>query len=235
MSDPADGHPDASSSPTRPLFDRSEDHAYFRAVEALFIELRGAPFQLSPDDFKIVKLWRSEGVPLDVALATLRERVTNALEKGDEPKRRLSYYRKAVEGAWTRQRELAAPGVEAKAEKLDVAARLARLAARVPASWSEPLAAIRVRVEGLDTERSAEEIDKTLAEIDRDMLEGARRSLTDAQQADLEARVEAGMAALAGRLGGASPSARGRAEVRLLRDLVGLPLLSLFSPDALED
>lgn len=238
MSDPADRLPNACSRPAKPLFDRSEDHAYFRAVEALFIELRGAPFQLSPDDFKIARLWRSEGVPLDVALATLREKVTDAAEKGDEPKSRLSYYRRAVESAWKRQRELAAPGVEAKATELDVASRLARLASRVPESPSDSsgksLAKIRAQLEALGSEGSAEEVDKALADIDRDMLKTARRDLAEEQRTELASRVEAAMAALSGRLGGASSSARERAETRLLRDMLDLPLLSLFSPDALE-
>lgn len=224
-------HDASPSAPPKPLFDRSEDQAYFKAIEALFIELRGAPFQLSPDDFKIARHWRGEGVPVDIALATLREKVSNAVEKGDEPKRRLSYYRRAVESAWQRQSELAAPGAAARAEQLDVEGRLARLASRVP----ETLAGIRIAVEALDAEDGAEAIDRRLADLDAEMLDAARQGLTDGQRADLEEQVEAGMAALAGRLGGALKSARQRAEVRLLRDLAELPLLSLFSPDAHQD
>jgi hypothetical protein len=226
--------------PLRPLFDRSEDHAYFQAIEALFIELRGAPFQLSPDDFKITKAWRGEGVPLDVALTTLREKVSQASDEGDDPKRRLSYYRRAVERAWQRQRELAAPGAAATAEALDVAPRLSRLASRVPPSLPQ----IRQRIDQLLTELmielmtehlSAEEVDLALGEIDQAMLDAAREALTDSASTELAERVAQSLAALAGRLGGTSESARSRVEPRLLRDLAGLPLLSLFSPDALED
>lgn len=226
--------------PPKPLFDRSEDHAYFQALEKLFIELRGAPFQLSPDDFKIAKHWRAEGIPLDVALSTLREKVEAAVEKGEEPKRRLSYYRRAVEGAWKRQGELLAPAAEAARPEIDVASRLDRLAARVP----ESLPAIRSRLADLGHEAreasgaadgSAEAVDQRLAALDQEMLDAARESLTEAERDDFEERVESAMAALSGRLGGASASARQRAETRLLREIAGLPLLSLFSPDALDD
>ena len=221
----------APSGPPKPLFDRSEDQAYFKAIEALFIELRGAPFQLSPDDFKISKTWRVDGVPLDVALSTLRERFAKAMEKGEEPKRRLGYYRRAVESAWQRQRELAAPGAAVHGEDLDVAARLARLAKKVP----RDLDPIRRKVTDLNPGDGAEAIDRQLDALDEEMLVAVRRALTEEQQVVLDQRVEAGMAALAGRLGGASPSARQRAEIRLLRDLANLPMLSLFSPDALDD
>ncbi|MDA8019323.1 MAG: hypothetical protein MPN21_17925 [Thermoanaerobaculia bacterium] len=219
-------------SPAGPPFDRSEDHAYFRAIESLFIELRGAPFQLSPDDFKVAKSWRAKGVPLDVALATLREKVTGAIERGQDPKRRLSYYRQAVEQAWRRQSELQAPGSITTAQDLELAPRLARLAARLPDSLPE----IRARVEALRNENGgAEKVDTTLAEIDRDMLELARQALSAAERERLARQLRESMAALGGRLGGVSNSARDRAEIRLLRDLANLPFLSLFSPDALED
>ena len=228
MSDRADG---PLRSPRKPLFDRSEDQVYFKAIESLFIELRGAPFQLSPDDFDVAKLWRAEGVPLDVALATLREKITTMVEKGGEPKRRLKYYRRAVESAWQRQRELAAPGETATATEVDVAARLARLAQRVP----ETLPEIRRRISRLADAGGSEAVDKSLAEMDRDMLAAARDALSSEQREELESRLEASMAALAGRLGGASTTARERAEIRLLRDLTDLPFLSLFSPDSLSD
>lgn len=221
-----------SESPSRPRFDRSEDHAYFRAVEKLFIELRGAPFQLSPDDFDVVKEWRAGGVPLDVALGTIREIVERAIDEDADPKRRLSYYRRAVEKAWQRQRELAAPAAEAVAESLDIDARLGRLADAVP----DRLPEIRRRLRGLRREakgESAEAVDSALASIDAEMLEQVRSVLTDEELSDLERRTAASLQALSGRLGGGSDEARRRVEVRLLRDVAGLPLLSLFSPDAL--
>ena len=39
-----------------------EDRAYYEAAEAAFIRRRGTPFLLSPQDFALLKEWRTLGV-----------------------------------------------------------------------------------------------------------------------------------------------------------------------------
>lgn len=212
-----------------PPFDRSPDHRYFRAIERLFIELRGAPLQLSPDDFAVAKEWRADGIPLDVALATLREVASRAVEKEEDPKRRLRYYRRAVEKAWERQRELEAPGASPEARSLDLAERLGRLAAALPElPGRDELAAEINALEG-----SAETVEEALEDLDAELLERAEESLDDAARGELEERLEASLAALRGRLGGASEETKTRLRRELLRRVAGVPVLSLFSPEAM--
>src|SRR5436305_902597 len=111
-------------------------HAYFQAIEEIFVALRGAPLLLSPADWQVARRWHGEGVPLDVVRSTLEEVFAKRKERG--AKGRLSslrYCAPAVEAAWADLRELSAPARRAEAAALPAApaARPGRAAARAQA------------------------------------------------------------------------------------------------------
>ena len=60
------------------------DHAYFRAIEEVFIRLRGAPLLLSPTDWQIARGWHRTGIPLDVVCSTLEELFRQRAEAGKQ-------------------------------------------------------------------------------------------------------------------------------------------------------
>ncbi|HTQ81557.1 MAG TPA: hypothetical protein VMM92_16285, partial [Thermoanaerobaculia bacterium] len=51
----------------------AEEHAYFEAVEEIFVGLRGAPLLLSPADWQVARRWQREGVPLSLVRGALEE------------------------------------------------------------------------------------------------------------------------------------------------------------------
>src|SRR3954447_12505200 len=111
------------------------DHAYFQAVEEIFVELRGAPLLLSPADYQVARRWHREAVPLDLVRRTLEEVFAKRKERGAKGKiSSLRYCAPAVEAAWGELKELTAPGQRAAAPAFDVAPRLAALAAALPPS-----------------------------------------------------------------------------------------------------
>src|SRR4029077_879820 len=98
------------------------DHAYFQAVEEIFVELRGAPLLLSPADYRVAQRWHREGVPLDLLRRTLEEVFAKRQERGAKGKvNSLRYCAPAVEAAWSDLRELTAPGQRAAAPAFEVA------------------------------------------------------------------------------------------------------------------
>jgi hypothetical protein len=208
-----------------------EDHAYFVAIEEIFVRLRGSPLLLSPADWQVASRWHREGVPLDLVRRALEEVFARRKERGARGKiSSLRYCAPVVEAAWADLRELTAPGERAAPPPLDLPARLAALAAALPQDLPDR-AAFSARLAALAGPPPA--VEEQLATLDREMLAAAAAALDQEAKAEVEATVEKTLAALAGRL---APQDLERSRERLvhqvLRGRVQLPLLSLFSPEA---
>jgi hypothetical protein len=202
-------------------------HAYFQAIEEIFVQLRGAPLLLSPADWQVARRWHREGVPLDLVRSTLEEVFAKRKERGAKGRiSSLRYCAPAVEAAWADLRELTAPARRAEAPAFEVAPRLAALAASLPDR--ETLAARITSLSG-----DPQEVEEHLAVLDRQMLDQAWEGLDGEARSAVEAAVEKTLASLAGRLpAGELASSRERLVRQTLRRKLGLPVLSLFSPEA---
>lgn len=211
--------------------DDATDLAYFQAVEAIFNALRGTPLLLTPADFAIIEGWRRDGVPLDFVRAALELAFARRRERG--AKGRVNSLRRvspAVDQAWAEGREMAAPGEAGDAAPIDVPARLAALAAALPEGLAgrAELAARLIALAG-----NSAVVEQALASLDAELLAGAEEGLAAGVAAEIDAAVERTAAALATRLPpGEIERASARLRQQVLRKRLGLPILSLFSPDA---
>lgn len=205
------------------------DHAYFQAVEEIFVELRGAPLLLSPTDWQVARRWHQDGVPLDLVKRTLEEVFAKRKERGAKGKiSSLRYCAPAVEAAWEELRELNAPGARSEAPAFEIRPRLTALAAALPTrSFPE----IQSRIEAL--EGDPQQVEDRLASLDREMLDAAEAGLDEETRAEIHASVEKTLSALGGRLPAEElERSRDRLARQALRRRLGLPVLSLFSPEA---
>lgn len=211
--------------------DETEDHAYFQAIEEVFVRLRGAPLLLSPADWQVARRWHREGVPLDLVRRALEEVFEKRKERGAKGKiSSLRYCAPAVEAAWADLRELTAPGERAEAPSFDVSARLRALAAVLPQTLPlrEEIASRITALEG-----SPQSVEELLSGVDREMLAAAGASLDEPARAELETAVEKTLAGLRARLPAEElERSRERLRSQILRQRLGLPVLSLFSPEA---
>lgn len=201
-------------------------HAYFQAIEEIFVQLRGAPLLLSPADWQVARRWHREGVPLDLVRSTLEEVFAKRKERGAKGRiSSLRYCAPAVEAAWADLRELTAPARRAEAPAFEVAPRLAALAASLSGQ------ALAARITSLSGD--PQEVEEHLSILDRQMLDQAWEGLDGEARSEVEAAVEKTLASLAGRLpAGELASSRERLVRQTLRRKLGLPVLSLFSPEA---
>ena len=211
--------------------DQDTDHAYFQAVEEIFVSLRGSPLLLSPADWQVARHWHREGVPLDLVRRALEEVFAKRKERGAKGKiSSLRYCAPAVEAAWDELKDLAAPGHRAAAPAFEVAPRLAALAAALPRTLPgrDHLAG---RIGALDGDPQA--VEERLASLDREMLDAATAALDGESSAEIGAAVEKTLASLGGRLPAEElERSRERLARQALRRRLGLPVLSLFSPEA---
>jgi hypothetical protein len=215
--------------------DGLEDHAYFLAIEDHFVRLRGAPLLLSPADWQVARRWHQQGIPLELVRRALEEVFARRRERGAKGRiSSLRYCAPAVEAAWTEHSELAAPGARVEAEAFDAASRLAALAAAPGLATGLGLAGLRADLVALaDSGLDAQAIEERLAELDRRTLDGALAALGAEERAALDATLDRAIGAVAGRLAAAEiERARGRLARQVLRERLGLPMLSLFSPEA---
>jgi hypothetical protein len=203
------------------------DHAYFQAIEEIFVELRGAPLLLSPADWQVARRWHQEGVPLELVRSSLAEIFAKRKERGAKGKiSSLRYCAPAVEAAWADLRELTAPARRVEAPAFEIAPRLAALAAALPGG--ETLASRIAALTG-----DPQEIEAHLSDLDREMLDRAWEGLDGEARSEIEAAVEKTLSSLAGRLpAGELESSRERLARQILRRRLALPVLSLFSPEA---
>jgi len=210
------------------------DQAYFLAIEDFFVRLRGAPLMLSPADWHVARRWHRQGLPLGLVRRAIQEALARRRERGAKGYIGLRYCARAVEAAWVEHSELAAPGSRDTAPAFDAAARLRGLAAALPAGFSG-VAALQARLAALaSAELDAQTVEERLADLDGATLESALAALACDERAALDAGVEKAIAALGGRLPAAEVArARERLARQVLRGRLGLPTLSLFSPEAM--
>ncbi|MFL6193825.1 MAG: hypothetical protein ACJ75H_06610 [Thermoanaerobaculia bacterium] len=207
------------------------DHAYFQAIEEIFVALRGAPLLLSPADWQVARRWHQDGVPLELVKNALEEVFARRQERGAKGKiSSLRYCAPAVEAAWSDLRELTAPGHRVEALPFEVAPRVAALAAALPKALPgrDALASRLASLTG-----DPQHVEERLAAFDREMLAAAETGLDEAGRSEVAAAVEKTLAVLAGRLPAEElASSRERLKMQVLRRRLGLPVLSLFSPEA---
>lgn len=214
-----------------PVEEIDDDHAYFQAIEEIFVALRGSPLLLSPADWQVARRWHREGVPLYLVGRVLDEVFAKRRERGTKGKiSSLRYCAPAVEGAWAELRELTAPGERAEAAPFDVPARLRALAAALPEETpdQEVFASRVIALQG-----DPQSVEGQLAALDRELLEAAVGALQGDARSEVDSEVEKALAAFGARL---SAEERARSRERLthqvLRQRFRLPVLSLFSPEA---
>lgn len=199
------------------------DHTYFQAVEEIFVQLRGAPLLLSPEDWRVASRWHQEGVPLDLVRRVLEEVFAKRKERGTKGRiNSLRYCAPAVEAAWADLRELTVPGERDEAAPLDIPARLRNLAAAVPDAFKTRVLALQ---------GDAPTVESALSAMDREML--STLSLSPELHGEVNAAVEKTLSALKTRLPADElERSRERLTHQVLRQRLGLPVLSLFSPEA---
>ena len=173
-------------------------------------------------------------MPLDLVRRTLEEVFARRRERGAKGRiQSLRYCAPAVDAAWAEVRELTAPGVRTAAPPLDLAPRLAGLAAALAASCRRGRCGRRGSPRSPAIRRRSRR--RSSASTATCSTEAAGQ-LGEAERERLAERAAASLAAVAGRLPEAEVEvATRRLERRLLRRELGLPVLSLFSPEAEAD
>jgi hypothetical protein len=206
-----------------------EDQAYFLAIEKTFVELRGAPLLLSPEDWQMAREWRCMGIPVQVVEEGIAEVFRQRKLKARKGRvNSLRYCRAAVEKAWRAWKEIRATTITEPAEKVNPGARLQELADALPAELSERQE-WQARI--LSLEGSLEDVEERLAELDRDLLQALESALGPAQRRSLEEELESALVRLAERVGwdrSTSEETRAALWKQLVRRQHGLPVLSLF-------
>lgn len=206
--------------------------SYFEAIESTFIRLRGAPLLLSPTDWQVANEWYQAGISLEIVNQTLEEVFTRRQERGGKGRvQSLRYCSEAVLKAWEETRELEAGGGRHRAIAVDVQARLSSLADSLPD-------ALEAREEWVgmisSLSGSSDEVEKVLTKLDSELLQAAEESLSPEDRERLSGRVEGVLSSLQHRVPEEEvEAARDRIWRGVLREVTQLPLLSLFSPEAL--
>lgn len=210
----------------------SDDHAYFRALEEAFLKLRGKSTLLAAADWQTAQGWHRAGIPVELVIRVMEELFARARERKRRNISALRYFKAAVEAAWIEVESLSAGGRKERLEPLRIEDRLRRLAAALPdelaerTRWSTSIEALRGEVE---------EVEAALTLLDRALLDDLTRSLAPAAESELEATIERALDGLRERLPAAERDRVHRhLRGQLVRKRFGVPVLSLFSPQARE-
>jgi hypothetical protein len=220
------------------MSETEEDRAYYAAVEAAFIRRRGTPFLLSPRDFSLLKEWRALGVPLEAIEAGIDEAFSRREERSAVGRvNSLSYCRDAVLEAWERRAETArGKGGEARPDDpdarrilVDLARQLAEARARRP-DLGDPLdAAVRAIARMGSSEKTAAEIETSLARLDKRLAKDLAETLSEPERAGIDAEVARLLAGAGDRMDEAAAEKTRRALTRrIVRERLALPRLSLL-------
>lgn len=211
------------------------EQEYFHQLEAQFARLRGAAVLLSPADWKVAQDWWQRGIPVDLVVRSMELVLARRAERltaggGSRRIHSLRYFGPAVDVAWEELRALTAPGHIAEVEPLDIPARLDALAAALPPDLTRR-EHWQARLRGLSG--APPEIEAALTALDAEILAGSLADLASGASREIEEAAEKRLAALAKRLPAVEVErAREGLRTRLLRQRLGLPVLSLFAAEA---
>ena len=220
------------------MSETEEDRAYYAAVEAAFIRRRGTPFLLSPRDFALVREWRALGIPLPVVERGIDEAFSRRQERGAAGRvNALSYCRDAVLVAWERAAETAVGrGGGREAPVADIGAALSRLSEALSAAAGkrpELAAPLETALRSLDRlrkgVRAAEDVESSLARLDRKLANDLNDELPEAERAEIAAGVARQLAAARVSMDEAAAEKTARALTRrAIRERLSLPRLTLL-------
>jgi len=220
------------------MSETEEDRRYYQAAEAAFIRRRGTPFLLSPRDFALLKQWRALAVPIEA----VEQGIDDAFSRREEraPRGRvnsLSYCAGAVLEAWERRAEVSVGrGGSRSGAEPDVAraiagleARLVDLARRRP-DLAAPVGAASRSLERLGKSvKNAEEIESSLARLDKRLAQALADALPAAERESLSLAVQASLKRASGAMDAGAAERTARALMRrALREHLGLPRLTLL-------
>ncbi|HET7451259.1 MAG TPA: hypothetical protein VFL12_00835 [Thermoanaerobaculia bacterium] len=210
------------------------ERAYFTEIETEFIRRRGTPFLLSPKDYALARRWFALGIPAADVCTGIGDAFEGRAERGASGRvNSLGYCEGAVLDAWER-RASARVGRPFAAAAPEMAAGLAALREtleRVDLRFAEPAAAARKALERLSASgKTPEEVERSLARIDKRLLREVEGVLSAEERERIRAEVDR-------RLGGDAAGMDERALRRTrdvlvrhrLRALFRLPRLSLLS------
>ena len=214
---------------------------YFTAVETEFIRRRGSPFLLSPKDYDLIRRWRELGIPsadvcLGIADAFDRRAERGALTRINS----VSYCEGAVLEAWERNASARVGKTPARPEEGDAGAALDALSEALERAGEKCVAANPAARPAIETAsralrklraagRSPEQIESSLARIEKKLLKDAAAALPEETLRSLEEDADR-------RLAGDRRSMEDRALARTrdvlirrkMRAELGIPRLSLL-------
>ena len=201
-----------------------------KAIERIFLDLRGKAALLTSADWQEAQGWHRQGIPVEL----IQDVMTKLFDRQRARKGRtvsgLRYFRAAVGAAWEEMLALKAGGRAELGETLPVRTRLANLAARLPEFLPQ-----RQRWEGAlaSLGGTAEEVEAALRTLDAELVTLLRDELDPGERSLLSDRIEQALAKLRGRLADEDLAVAGaRLAEQLVRRRFQAPVLSLFSPEA---
>jgi hypothetical protein len=213
------------------------DRAFYSAAESAFIRRRGTPFLLSPRDFALLREWRALGVTIEAVAQGIDDAFSKREERGATGKiNSLAYCRDAVLSAWERRAEAAVGAGKGRSEAPpDAAGAIAALETSLAAvagrraDLAEPLESARRSLERLAEKRSVEEIEASLARLDKKLATALLEALPEAERDALEAAVTERLEKAGARMDAEAADRTRRALTRrALRERLDLPRLTLL-------
>src|ERR1700693_974944 len=220
------------------MSETEEDRRYYQAAEAAFIRRRGTPFLLSPRDFALLKEWRVLGVPIEA----IEQGIDAAFSRREERQARgrvnsLDYCVDAVLEAWERRAEASVGrGGGRSGSEPDIAGALrglagslADLALRRP-DLAGPVESASRSIERLAMSgKNAEEIETSLARLDKRLAKALYDALPGPERDRLDAEVQTALSRANIRMDADTAERTRRAlSRRTLREVLDLPRLTLL-------
>lgn len=217
--------------------DEGPEIEFYRKVEDLFSNLRGAPHILSPRDFQLLRSWWRDDIPFAAISAGLTEVFARNRERDDaDPVVSLSYCRHAVKSHARRLAQMHVGSGDGESDpdtSRDDLARLSATVADAARRHTDDRPAVAAILSQIAKQLNAAEdglppalLDEHLYGLESAMLAGCWDALGNAERERIEARIASMASSSTG-----TDDARLRAE-RALRDreirlLLDLPRMEL--------
>jgi hypothetical protein len=222
-----------------------DEAAYATRIEEAFIAERGTPFLLSPKDWLLIRGWRERGVPVDTVVRAVRETFEKRRVRGQAGKiSSISYCENAVEEQWEMERRglvgKASAVASAAANPEKIAERLQRLARDLADAstretrgiertfFERKIDGVREKLLALAPDAGFDTLEEKLSRLESSFLRSFEQALEPSVRALVVDRVSSALGDTEGVSGAVVERMKKALTRREVRNLLGLPSLTLF-------
>lgn len=179
------------------MYDEKKFKKYLREVEDFFIQKRGTPFILSPEDVQLILFWFKREIPLEIIKKGIEEVFEKLKERDPEKKiNTIKYCAQRIEELFRERQKIKARSWHRESTKIDIPQALNKNIETLKdflkgkEEFKKPLEKFLKKIEELKKVEDLDEIENNLKKIEEKIIEFYYKKIEKEEKEELKKQAE---------------------------------------------